>query len=141
MKQHLPLWLLIIAAALLAHRAQRTAHPAPAPVGACAGDFTGDRTVDGADLSILLANFGVTEATADPPNMWTRGDLNDDGHINGQDITILIGTFGCYEWEDTGFAAMGPPSDFVCDDLEPWTPGMFTAEIAESAEEGRDRVR
>ena len=135
--KHTPLFLLLIAAALLAHRAPRTAHPAAAPVGSCTGDLNGDRSVTSADLSALLANFGSVfpaERTQNPdpdepdppPSMaaFRRGDLNGDHHIDGQDITILLNTFGCHEWPPEQTAQLhGPPAEVIDDTNEPWSPG------------------
>ena len=103
------------------------------PVGSCAGDLNGDRAVDDRDVATLLANFGQTESTADPPNMWARGDLNDDGRIDAADLSVLLKTYGCREFAPQGFALAGPPPDALPGDLEPWRPGsFFTAEFAES---------
>ncbi len=55
---------------------------------ACQGDTNGDRVVDGADLSVLLGNFGSSVPTG------TGGDLNGDGTVNGLDVSVLLGRFG-----------------------------------------------
>ena len=47
-------------------------------------DLNGDGIVNGADLGILLANWG----TAGP------GDLNGDGSVTGADLGILLGSWG-----------------------------------------------
>ncbi len=54
----------------------------------CDGDTNGDNFVDGADLSVLLSNFGSTVVPG------TFGDLNDDGVVNGADLSVLLGSFG-----------------------------------------------
>jgi len=49
-----------------------------------AADLNGDGMVDGADLAILLGNWGGTGI----------GDLNHDGIVNGADVALLIGSWG-----------------------------------------------
>ncbi len=49
----------------------------------CPGDFNGDGVVDGADLTILLGDWGGGAA-----------DLNGDGLVDGADLTILLGNWG-----------------------------------------------
>ena len=61
-----------------------------APPGGCStggvfGDLTGDGVVTGADLGILLGNWGLTSGTS---------DLNDDGIVNGADLGALLGAWG-----------------------------------------------
>jgi len=51
----------------------------------CLGDLTGDSTVDGADLGILLGAWGSADASA---------DLNADGVVDGADLGILLGAWG-----------------------------------------------
>ncbi|MGA1518268.1 MAG: hypothetical protein ACO396_10900, partial [Phycisphaerales bacterium] len=48
------------------------------------GDLNGDGVVDGADLTILLADWGQSGP----------GDLNDDGTVGGADLTILLANWG-----------------------------------------------
>ncbi len=48
------------------------------------GDLNGDGVVDGADLTILLADWGQPGP----------GDLNDDGTVGGADLTILLANWG-----------------------------------------------
>ncbi len=50
----------------------------------CLADLTGNGTVDGADLGVLLGDWGGTAS----------GDLNDDGTTNGADLGILLGAWG-----------------------------------------------
>ena len=59
-----------------------TATPQP-----CNGDLTGDGSVGGDDLTILLGSWGTC-----PPNC--PADLNGDGIVNGADITILLSEWG-----------------------------------------------
>jgi len=54
----------------------------------CGGDANGDGTVDGADLSVLLFQFGQNV----PPG--TAADLNGDGIVNGADLSVLLFRFG-----------------------------------------------
>ncbi len=58
------------------------------PAPNCPGDTNGDNQVNGADLSVLLGNFGSNVT----PN--TNGDLNGDGLVNGADLSVLLGNFG-----------------------------------------------
>lgn len=52
---------------------------------ACAPDLTGDGSVDGADLGIVLGAW----ATSNP-----AADLNDDGIVDGADLGLLLGSWG-----------------------------------------------
>jgi len=47
-----------------------------------------DNVIDGADLSVLLANF---DEIVTP---WTNGDFNGDGVVNGADLSLLLANFG-----------------------------------------------
>lgn len=63
-----------------------------APVCNCArnrGDANNDCVTNGADLSVLLSQFGSSV----PAN--TGGDFNGDGVVNGADLSILLGNFNC----------------------------------------------
>jgi hypothetical protein len=51
-------------------------------------DFNDDSTVNIYDLSILSANWGITNATA------TTGDANSDGTVNIYDLSILASQWG-----------------------------------------------
>lgn len=56
----------------------------------CTGDFTGDGSVDGADLGLLLAAWGPCKGCVE--------DLNDDGVVDGADLGELLGAWGpCIE--------------------------------------------
>ncbi len=59
------------------------------PPVACAGDANGDGLVNGADLSVLLAQFGQSVTPG------TDADFNGDGLVNGADLSVLLGNFGC----------------------------------------------
>ncbi len=54
----------------------------------CAGDANGDNGVNGADLSVLLAQFGTSVPAG------TGADFNADGVVNGADLSVLLGSFG-----------------------------------------------
>ena len=47
------------------------------------GDLDGDGDVDGADLGLLLGNWGGAGV----------GDLNDDGVVDGADLGLLLGAW------------------------------------------------
>jgi len=55
---------------------------------ACPGDSNGDGLVDGADLSVLLAQFEDFVAAG------SGSDFNSDGHVNGADLSVLLAAFG-----------------------------------------------
>lgn len=59
------------------------------PPPGCAGDTNGDGDCNGADLSVMLGQFG-TSVTPD-----TGGDLNGDGLVNSADLSVLLADFGC----------------------------------------------
>ncbi len=56
----------------------------------CAGDANGDLVVNGADLSVLLGQFG----TSVTPGPGSGADFNGDGVVNGADLSVLLGAFG-----------------------------------------------
>jgi formylglycine-generating enzyme required for sulfatase activity len=56
----------------------------PAMAQSCLGDLNADRTVTGADLGILLGQWGQAGS----------GDLNGDGIVGGADIGLLLGVWG-----------------------------------------------
>jgi len=62
--------------------------PESSPPPACPGDVNDDQQVTGADLSVLLAQFGSTVAPG------SGADLNSDGFVNGADLSVLLGAFG-----------------------------------------------
>ena len=59
--------------------------PGGCNTGGVFGDLTGDGFVTGADLGILLGNWGLTSGTS---------DLNQDGIVNGADLGALLGAWG-----------------------------------------------
>ena len=52
----------------------------------CPGDLNGDGLVDGADLTILLADWGLF--------VNSLADLNGDGLVDGADLSALLGDWG-----------------------------------------------
>ncbi len=52
----------------------------------CLADLTGDGMVDGADLGLLLGDWGRCAGCS--------GDLNADGTVDGADLGLLLGTWG-----------------------------------------------
>ncbi len=56
----------------------------PAGPPPCFGDINLDGIVGGADLGLLLGNWGFTGT----------GDLNNDGVVNGADLGLLLGAWG-----------------------------------------------
>ena len=52
------------------------------------GDANLDGMVDVNDLTIVLSNFGSTNA------VWSQGDFNYDGRVDVYDVTILLSNFG-----------------------------------------------
>lgn len=58
------------------------------PPPRCPGDANADQSVDGADLSVLLAQFGSSIT----PN--TSADFNGDGQVNGADLSVMLAAFG-----------------------------------------------
>lgn len=58
----------------------------PGACGALVGDLNGDGIVNGADLTILLASWGICTDPLDCP-----ADLSGDGVVDGADLTILLG--------------------------------------------------
>ena len=60
--------------------------PTPPPV--CPADLNNDGQVNGADLGLLLGNWGPCAGTP------CLGDLNLDGVVNGADLGLLLGAWG-----------------------------------------------
>ncbi|MFO0961840.1 MAG: hypothetical protein U0625_02925 [Phycisphaerales bacterium] len=54
------------------------------PAPACTGDLNNDGVVNGADLGLLLGNWGNAGI----------GDINNDGIVNGADLGLLLGNWG-----------------------------------------------
>ena len=50
----------------------------------CPADLNGDHIVNGADLGIVLGNWGNSGA----------GDINGDGVVNGADLGAILGAYG-----------------------------------------------
>ena len=67
----------------------------------CLGDLNADRTVTGADLGILLGQWGQAGS----------GDLNGDGIVGGADLGLLLGVWGRnLEGQCNGPTDLGPCS-------------------------------
>jgi hypothetical protein len=56
----------------------------PGGLPPCAGDGNGDRSVDAADLGMLLAAWGRT----------SEFDMNADGTTDGLDLAVLLAAWG-----------------------------------------------
>jgi hypothetical protein len=56
--------------------------------GTALGDFNLDGAVNGTDLSIMSASFGLVDAG------WAQGNANCDSIVDGTDLSILSSTFG-----------------------------------------------
>lgn len=54
----------------------------------CVGDANGDGFVNGADLSVLLAQFGMSIKAG------SGADFNSDGVVNGADLSVFLSNFG-----------------------------------------------
>lgn len=55
----------------------------------CEGDLTQDGEVNGADLAILLGEWGVCENC--------ESDINEDGQVNGADLSLVLSSWGSCE--------------------------------------------
>ena len=53
----------------------------------CSADLDGDGTVNGADLTLLLADWGCTGAGC-------IGDFDGSGTVDGADLTIILSSWG-----------------------------------------------
>ena len=53
----------------------------------CTGDLTGDGVVDGADLGVLLSEWGPASAS-------TVSDITRDGAVSGADLGLLLANWG-----------------------------------------------
>jgi len=58
----------------------------PTCAGDCPGDLNDDGVVNGADLTILLSEWGICAGCP--------GDIDGNGEVNGADLTILLGNWG-----------------------------------------------
>lgn len=54
----------------------------------CPADLTGDRTVDAADLAVVLSGWGEGQTT---------GDLDADGNTGASDLAVVLGAWGACE--------------------------------------------
>ncbi len=58
-------------------------------IHACPGDLNDDGVIDLADLSLMLANYGVTEGA-----LYVDGDLDGDGDVDLADLSLLLAVYG-----------------------------------------------
>jgi hypothetical protein len=58
--------------------------PGTEPTEDCEADFNSDDIIDGADLGLLLSNWGQD----------TEGDINDDETVDGADLGLLLAAWG-----------------------------------------------
>lgn len=56
----------------------------------CLADVDGNHAIDGADLGLLLSQWGPTQ----PTGPWFRCDLNADGRVDGADLGVLLSGWG-----------------------------------------------
>ena len=63
----------------------------------CPADLTGDGAVGGADLGVLLSNWGDCADPGDCP-----GDLTGDGAVGGTDLGVLLSDWGACPGESAG---------------------------------------
>lgn len=82
-----------IAATMVADELASTASLASAvvapAVGPCAADLNGDGGVDGADLGLLLANWGSSCSCG-----CAFGDLDGSGLVDGADLSLVLAAWG-----------------------------------------------
>ena len=64
---------------------ERDADSSSGSTADCRADFNFDGEVDGADLGLLLAEWGTGRSIA---------DINRDRSVNGADLGLLLGAFG-----------------------------------------------
>lgn len=86
----------------------------------CESDLDGSGTVDGADLSLLLSQWGPC-----PSGKSCEADLTDDGSVNGADLGIVLAEWGdcasncipAFHWSDeflvNGVSGAAPIWDMV----------------------------
>ena len=55
----------------------------------CEGDFDGDNDVDGSDLAVFAADFGLTDCIND-----CEGNFDKDGDVDGSDLAVFASDFG-----------------------------------------------
>ncbi len=72
----------------LANRLNFLRSVAGVPPLPCPSDMNADRTINTADLTVLLSRFGQTVVPG------SAGDVNEDGVVNTTDLTIFLAAFG-----------------------------------------------
>jgi hypothetical protein len=70
-------------------------------LSALAGDFDGDRDVDGADFVVWQTNFPKTAGAT-----WSKGDADGDGDVDGADFVV---------WQSHFSTAVGPGSIVIAE--------------------------
>jgi hypothetical protein len=75
------------------------------------GDANGDGAVNVSDLSLLAANYGVTNNAT-----WAMGDFTGDGAVNVSDLSLLAANYGSgskstLSWADAYAQAFGTTND------------------------------
>jgi len=111
----------------------------------CRSDVNGDHQINGADMSVLMSNFG------NPVPPCTSGDANCDGEIDGADLSSLLGQFGraCayveinYDYRNRmvkwqGFAESGHTAPA---DVHEYVYDCFSRRIAKRTDVGSARER
>ncbi|MHC4708427.1 MAG: right-handed parallel beta-helix repeat-containing protein [Planctomycetota bacterium] len=61
------------------------------PIASCAGDFNGDKDVDGSDLAVFAADFGRTNCATNDP---CEGDFEKDNDADTNDLSVFAADFG-----------------------------------------------
>jgi hypothetical protein len=57
----------------------------------CPGDFNGDKDVDGSDLAVFAADFGITNCDTNDP---CEGDFDKDNDVDVRDLSVFAADFG-----------------------------------------------
>ena len=89
--------------------------------GPLPGDFAGDGAVEGADLSLLLGNWGADIATV--PASWD-GDPPTAPFVDGDDLSRLLGNWGRTSGGGASVAAVPEPASWM---LALVAPGLLLA--------------
>jgi hypothetical protein len=71
------------------HAPSWTSASSSVPPCGCIADLTGNGSVDGADLGIMLSAWGATGQQG-----TSIADLNRDGTVNGADLGLMLSAWG-----------------------------------------------
>ncbi|MCP4835895.1 MAG: hypothetical protein GY895_14165 [Phycisphaera sp.] len=82
----------------------------------CDADFNDDGVVDGADLAVLLIQWGPFDAMA---------DLDGDGAVGGSDLGLLFTGWGPCPGTGSGFQPRRSNDRIGADERRPFTAGML----------------